>query len=265
MIAHTAALLDREYNPRAADELQSILIKLALTEDDGLEHYEDPPRLHGEWWVDHHGTLEYADGDVGDAGHDIIAGHHIYNQFDFPEFNFDHFEGYISPEQTQPAYDSYLEGEAQQQPSGTDVGEWVDENHDYFGFMVDRMGQPHYDAFHGKQGAQKEFVIQHYGWIAIRQHHLDVWKLTPENQMVMASALEEAYDEDAENGRYTIHEYSTGKTITNVTLDQLNSGTVGAAPDRIRNEFLKPTHAPFAAYPSGADGGPSTVYKDWRA
>jgi hypothetical protein len=66
---YQAKLADKLGNFRLADNIDS-LIRLAYDEDEEDENWH---AQSGEYWIDDYGNAQYADGDVGDVGHEELA------------------------------------------------------------------------------------------------------------------------------------------------------------------------------------------------
>ena len=77
---HQAKSADKFGNFRLADAIDSSL-RFAYQEDD--EDEEDWHAQSGEYWIDDYGNAQYADGDVGDVGHEDLAEQEIIGRLGF--------------------------------------------------------------------------------------------------------------------------------------------------------------------------------------
>ena len=79
---HQAKSADKLGNFRLADSIDRS-IRFAYQEDED----EDWHAQSGEYWIDDYGNAQYADGDVGDVGHEELAEQEILGRLGFDPYD----------------------------------------------------------------------------------------------------------------------------------------------------------------------------------
>lgn len=176
----------------------------------------------GEWWIDDMGTAEYADGDIGDINHAMIAFESMIGMGldDLPE---------DAPELIP------------MEPIDDEEAEW----------LRDQAVDEDVITFLQEGGDPREWAIEHMGWIRLADTAVELWKWNDELLDRLRSGLYDAWNLDDPEGDWkhdiiTIEEAST-RTLIEVRLEDLMDERWDAAALQ-RAKASWPKQAPASAF-----------------
>lgn len=197
--------------------------------------------IRGEYWVID-GHVDFADGDVGDRNHVMIATEHIINDhladitslaeelnINTDEINDDHGES-IDPSKLAVVLDEIFE---------TLIGErGMDSNaaHAYIMQTV-RVDQDAYKVLRGL-GDASFYVIKHLGWLAVRSNNVELYGYDASKQKVVYEAIRDVMYEEGgiedgqeEDTEIAIYDFKTNKSWYS-SLEELNQMHVSVKPNQ---------------------------------
>jgi hypothetical protein len=238
--------LDKKHKYCHADILDNLIIRLSHN--------------LGEWWLKPNGEAEFADGDVGDYNHDMLAAQHIFN-----EMNFDIPNPYASYN----ADDTYNDGPFSQSDANTyfwdtyagENGEVPKKMLDYkeeisklHGADIDEVDLDlvHYLAWKATRNIvnpqdrkivfnntfikykhmwdglnrAREYAMEHFGWHRLAGNNIETWKLTPEILSNMVNGLYEAFGKDVETMTFNIDIKSPPMYLAKIPFNEISSGLI---------------------------------------
>ena len=247
-LVRVALVLDNLGMHAEADDIDCVSCRLAAGFDYG---FGKAPQ--GEYWL-RDGTAEYADGDVGDLNHEMIAEQHLLGNLGYDlsddaqslEDANHTFTGYVDEHQrgyAQP--DSF--SQAAEAEHGPDWHQWVDiedylrhknvsaatpKNQDYKRRWFD-------EQFAGFKDPRTHAVKQ-WGWQRLQGKDVELWDLSQKAIENLARGLKDAYssenggfleeDEDGNSAMqdmtFNIDIRSQGKTLYDVPFSEIEDGTV---------------------------------------
>ena len=146
----------------------------------------------GEWWISSHGDVEYADGDVGDANHELIACQHALHEVaDRLGYDVDVEQGdtLIS---VLELYGSEHEIGMPGDPAAELAARWDAVEAVLRGLMVPEPGTLLNIA--NGQGDSRAYACQHWGWKAVRGNHVESWTLTKDDLEMIARGIGQILD-----------------------------------------------------------------------
>ena len=185
--------------------------------------------IRGEYWIDESGYAMYADGDIGDANHELLALERLlrevlsYFDIDEPEeINLD------------SALDTYFDQIYQHmEPDLSDEQKELWKN-DRIAVIMDYLetkGMSYVkdaiSAVYGKTDP-REYALKHWGWKRVHGNNIETWTLTPEDMQNIVRGLDDSGElDEGEEGdleELNIEVRSTGKFYQNVPLHVLETG-----------------------------------------
>jgi hypothetical protein len=219
-----------------------------------LSYRQASPTGSGEYWIGEDGNAIYADGDVGDYNHAMIAEQEILNRLGYDSY---YDEPVASLDDAQNRFSRSLDSAKSWNPyDESDLGE-------YFEMLMEKYGEDDWKDYAELEeylfwkanrhttdeqeltNRKKEFdhhwsgmkdptlhAVQHFGWHRVKPSgnipgiSVETWELTPATVETIARGLYDAYDEMAEVQRYNIDVRSTGDYLTNVPFSEIEDGTV---------------------------------------
>lgn len=177
----------------------------------------------GEWWIDEDGQLTFADGDIGDVGHEAIAyctalglplGEYASGEYDGPDFDIGERVFKMHP------------GDLGEDADGNDIP-ITPQNSLYAWLKENGVSKKALDFFGKNNADARVYAVTYMGWIRVKIHggwgpsrsygiEVDVQVLNDKALKHLRDAefwgddFEEA--QDLENVTLTVAEQSTGKT-----------------------------------------------------
>jgi len=221
---------------------------------DRLSYRQASSTGSGEYWIGEDGNSIYADGDVGDYNHAMIAEQEILNRLGYDSYDDDYV---ASLDDAESRFSRSLDKAKSWSPDdGSDLGEYFEmlmEEHgeddwkeyaeleDYLFWKANQDTTDEQELTNRRHKFNQTWAgtkdpslhaIQHFGWHRVKPSgnipgiSVETWELTPNTAATIASGLYDAYDEMAEAQRYNIDVRSTGDYLTNVPFSEIEDGTV---------------------------------------
>jgi hypothetical protein len=241
---HQAKSADRFGNFRLADNLDKSL-RFAYQEDENEED-ENWHAQSGEYWIDNYGNTQYADGDVGDVGHEELAEQEILGRLGFDPYD--------------------LQGDSDITHNSYTAGHLLDSLYDdpiledYYKYLIDNgLTKEDYDIEsylrylrhrnrpqenHEEYNKQTESLIAglkdprnhaifNFGWIRVVKRgstvDLELEKLNQKTLKNISSAIGEitSYQENPDSLRFNIEVFKPRYiSLNDITLQDIENGTV---------------------------------------
>ena len=255
---HQAKSADRFGNFRLADNLDKSL-RFAYQEDEEEEE-ENWHAQSGEYWIDDYGNAQYADGDVGDVGHEELAEQEILGRLGFDPYD--------------------LQGDADLTHNSYTAGHLLDSLYDdpiledYYKYLIDNgLTKEDYDIEsylrylrhrnrpqenHEEYNKQTESLIAglkdprnhaifNFGWIRVVKRgstvDLELEKLNQKTLKNISSAIGEitSYEENPDRLKFNIEVFSPRHiSLNDITLRDIESGEVQSKYLKGLREMLPP-------------------------
>lgn len=180
--------------------------------------------IRGEYWIDNSGSNMYADGDIGDRGHEAhvldMIQHEIidkfgYDKFDLGEYiDWDGFTSQLAKDKTE---------EYGMNPDEVSEDEVVNK-----AFKDEGIDDEAIYIANGR-GNAREYAMKHWGWKAVRGHDIESWTLTPRDMQIIARGLESILDDegdmdDSGDDEMEFYVSSYRKPARALTLRELRAG-----------------------------------------
>ena len=255
---HQAKSADKFGNFRLADNIDKSL-RFAYQEDEDDEE-EDWHAQSGEYWIDDYGNAQYADGDVGDVGHEELAEQEILGRLGFDPYD---LQG-----DTDLTHNSYTAGHLLDSLYDDPILE------DYYKYLVDNgLTKEDYDIEsylrylrhrnrpqenHQEYSKQTESLIAglkdprnhaifNFGWIRVVKRgstvDLELEKLNQKTLKNISSAIGEitSYEENPDRLKFNIEVFSPRHiSLNDITLRDIESGEVQSKYLKGLREMLPP-------------------------
>jgi hypothetical protein len=253
---YQAKLADKLGNFRLADNIDS-LVRLAYDEDEEDENWH---AQSGEYWIDDYGNAQYADGDVGDVGHEELAEQEILGRLGFDPYE---LEG-----DSDGTYNSYTANHLLDSLYDHPVLE------EYYKYLIDNgLTKEDYDIEsylrylrhrnkptegHEEYNEQTESLIKglkdprnhaifNFGWIRVVKRgstvDLELERLNQKTLNNINSAVGEitSYQENPNRLRFNIEVFKPRHvTLNDITLEEIENGTVQSKYLEGLREMLPP-------------------------
>ena len=255
---HQAKSADKFGNFRLADNIDKSL-RFAYQEDEDDEE-ENWHAQSGEYWIDDYGNAQYADGDVGDVGHEELAEQEILGRLGFDPYD---LQG-----DTDLTHNSYTAGHLLDSLYDDPILE------DYYKYLIDNgLTKEDYDIEsylrylrhrdrpqenHEEYNKQTESLIAglkdprnhaifNFGWIRVVKRgstvDLELEKLNQKTLKNISSAIGEitAYEENPDRLKFNIEVFSPRHiSLNDITLKDIESGEVQSKYLQGIREMLPP-------------------------
>lgn len=184
--------------------------------------------IKGEYWIND-GSVDYADGDVGDYNHEYIAQAHVINQYaeniidladelklDYEINQYDHNPEEISNVLSQ-IY-NHLEDETDHHPDGY-ISNHIGANQETMRILFGR-------------GDARFYVQKFEGWIAVRGMNIELFGYNEQKRKSLINGLNEIFhqegiDDDipAEEIEFSLYDHKTNRS-TNLTLADIENKNI---------------------------------------
>ena len=255
---HQAKSADRFGNFRLADNLDKSL-RFAYQEDEEEEE-ENWHAQSGEYWIDDYGNAQYADGDVGDVGHEELAEQEILGRLGFDPYD---LQG-----DTDLTHNSYTAGHLLDSLYDDPILE------DYYKYLIDNgLTKEDYDIEsylrylrhrnrpqenHEEYNKQTESLIAglkdprnhaifNFGWIRVVKRgstvDLELEKLNQKTLKNISSAIGEitSYQENPDRLKFNIEVFKPRHiSLNDITLKDIENGSVQSKYLQGIREMLSP-------------------------
>lgn len=197
--------------------------------------------IRGEYWLNENGP-EYADGDVADVNHEMIAESHLLNEIgnDITDENW-------GTQTYSNARNMFLDALQSPQNYLGEMGDYIEELQEQYGkewwdyaefdnYLV-WLNTRHQEEYMRK--VQEEFVrreiggmkdprkhvAQHYDWVRVQGPNIEVWEMNTLAVARIKKQIEKIYnDESEEFGNYDYDEDEAWKDSPKLNLSILSTG-----------------------------------------
>lgn len=181
----------------------------------------------GEWWIDDSGTALYADGDVGDMGHEAyvidMLTRRLLDALDIDTR--DEHVGNLSDKENRKLIQARMKEE---EFDGT-LEEFIEQAAKTI-WEDPKQREAAIDITDGRGDARK-YGMQYDGWVRVAGHGFECWELTKGVLKNMGDGLYDAIGDGEEIGDdeiFEIYVHKTGTHYTDVPWHVINGGEPGA-------------------------------------
>lgn len=196
-----------------------------------LENYQTS--INGEYWIQEDGMAIGADGDIGDMTHEGYVIEQIIGEIAdmFNVYNDDMWADWdkIKQDILEEIKDDLDEDERKEIEK--ELGYSIDEDELIISKMKE-MGDANPEEKMGIINGTidgRPYAMEHWGWKALRDNHIETWTLTSQDMKVIAEGIREVNYEISEEAEFYISVYQQNKNFT-ITLRELEAGRIGPAP-----------------------------------
>ena len=183
--------------------------------------------VRGEWWIDDSGHALYADGDVGDMGHEAYVieslTRRLLDTMDIEPWN-DEYIGDLNDGHTRKAILAKMK-----EDEFTGVIEEFIEDAAKSIWKDQKQREAAINIAKGRGDARK-YGMQYDGWIRVANHGLECWAMTAEILKHMGNGVYDALgdgDEIGDDEIFEIYVHNTGMHYTDVPWSVINEGDPG--------------------------------------
>jgi len=240
---YQAKLADDLGNFKKADSIDN-LIRIAYQEEDDEE--ENWHAQSGEYWIDDYGNAQYADGDVGDVGHEELAEQEILGRLGFDPYD---LQG--DPDITHNSYTAnHLLDSLYDDPILEEYYQYLIDNgltkedYDIESYLRYLRHRNRPEEGHEEYNKQTESLIAglkdprnhaifNFGWIRVVKRgstvDLELEKLNQKTLKNISSAIGEitSYQENPDRLKFNIEVFKPRHiSLNDITLQDIENGTV---------------------------------------
>ena len=254
---YQAKLADDLGNFKKADSIDN-LIRIAYQEEDDEE--ENWHAQSGEYWIDDYGNAQYADGDVGDVGHEELAEQEILGRLGFDPYDLQGdsditHNSYTANHLLDSLYDDPILEEYYQYLIDNGL---TKEDYDIESYLRYLRHRNRPEEGHEEYNKQTESLIAglkdprnhaifNFGWIRVVKRgstvDLELEKLNQKTLKNISSAIGEitAYEENLDRLKFNIEVFSPRHiSLNDITLKDIESGEVQSKYLQGIREMLPP-------------------------
>jgi hypothetical protein len=239
---YQAKLADDLGNFKKADSIDN-LIRIAYQEDDEEENWY---AQSGEYWIDDYGNAQYADGDVGDVGHEELAEQEILGRLGFDPYDLQGdsditHNSYTANHLLDSLYDDPILEEYYQYLIDNGL---TKEDYDIESYLRYLRHRNRPEEGHEEYNKQTESLIAglkdprnhaifNFGWIRVVKRgstvDLELEKLNQKTLKNISSAIGEitSYQENPDRLKFNIEVFKPRHiSLNDITLKDIENGTV---------------------------------------
>jgi hypothetical protein len=239
---YQAKLADDLGNFKKADSIDN-LIRIAYQEDDEEENWH---AQSGEYWIDDYGNTQYADGDVGDVGHEELAEQEILGRLGFDPYDLQGdsditHNSYTANHLLDSLYDDPILEEYYQYLIDNGL---TKEDYDIESYLRYLRHRNRPEEGHEEYNKQTESLIAglkdprnhaifNFGWIRVVKRgstvDLELEKLNQKTLKNISSAIGEitSYQENPDRLKFNIEVFKPRHiSLNDITLRDIENGTV---------------------------------------
>jgi hypothetical protein len=239
---YQAKLADDLGNFKKADSIDN-LIRIAYQEDDEEENWH---AQSGEYWIDDYGNAQYADGDVGDVGHEELAEQEILGRLGFDPYDLQGdsditHNSYTANHLLDSLYDDPILEEYYQYLIDNGL---TKEDYDIESYLRYLRHRNRPEEGHEEYNKQTESLIAglkdprnhaifNFGWIRVVKRgstvDLELEKLNQKTLKNISSAIGEitSYQENPDRLKFNIEVFKPRHiSLNDITLKDIENGTV---------------------------------------
>ena len=240
---YQAKLADDLGNFKKADSIDN-LIRIAYQEEDDEE--ENWHAQSGEYWIDDYGNAQYADGDVGDVGHEELAEQEILGRLGFDPYDLQGdsditHNSYTANHLLDSLYDDPILEEYYQYLIDNGL---TKEDYDIESYLRYLRHRNRPEEGHEEYNKQTESLIAglkdprnhaifNFGWIRVVKRgstvDLELEKLNQKTLKNISSAIGEitSYQENPDRLKFNIEVFKPRHiSLNDITLQDIENGTV---------------------------------------
>ena len=175
--------------------------------------------IRGEYWIVN-GSIEFADGDIGDQNHESIARHHIQMKYSDEIINLaDEMD--ISIERREPDICDILDQIHEKYSEEKQVGRFQADSYIIKELGIDRKI---YSMLCG--GSPGTYLMEYEEWIAVRGMNIELWAYNERKRKSLANGISEILEqegiEETEELEFAIHDF-TKEGVKYVTLADIEN------------------------------------------
>jgi len=184
-------------------------------------------KLANEYWI-HDGEEEFADGDIGDYNHEMIAESAILNEF-IPNIPIES-EYLISKDMlNQESVNDYDFINFLMKKYNIEENEAIDEaeGEGYITWLMtgdDTNKTPKVEALFAALKDPRKWVVVNWDWIRVQGRFVEMNKVNEISLGSLARSLARIYDEDVENMSFTISSWNPQMYYQDVPFESIESG-----------------------------------------
>ena len=239
---YQAKLADDLGNFKKADSIDN-LIRIAYQEDDEEENWH---AQSGEYWIDDYGNAQYADGDVGDVGHEELAEQEILGRLGFDPYDLQGdsditHNSYTANHLLDSLYDDPILEEYYQYLIDNGLTKEDYDIESYLRYLRHRNRPEEGHEGYNKQTESliaglkdpRNHAIFNFGWIRVVKRgstvDLELEKLNQKTLKNISSAIGEitSYQENPDRLKFNIEVFKPRHiSLNDITLKDIENGTV---------------------------------------
>lgn len=180
-----------------------------------------------EYWI-HDGEEDFADGDIGDYNHEMIAEAAILNEF-IPNIPIE--TDYLISKDilNQESVNDYDFIRFLMEKYNIEENEAIDDAYDvnYITWLMtgdDEKQTPKVIELFNALKDPRKWVVVNWDWIRVQGKFVEMNKINENSLRSLARSLERIYDEDVENMSFTISSWNPQMYYQDVPFDSIQSG-----------------------------------------
>jgi PcfJ-like protein/ADP-Ribosyltransferase in polyvalent proteins len=216
-------------------------------------------KLANEYWF-HDGDTEFADGDIGDKNHEMIAEDYILNHFipNAPEHLYDYGLSKSALNECAPDDVEFIEYLMNKYKYSEEDA--IDDAYsgNYIRWLVtgnDESESPIIqELFHALKDPRK-YAVEKLGWIRVQGRFIETYNLDDNHLDEITNGLREVYGNDAENMSWNVEVHAPSKYFNDVPFHELEDGSIRKRIKEISDEpeISRPYlgNVPGYKYPGG--------------
>jgi hypothetical protein len=196
-------------------------------------------KIRGEYWIQG-GQVDFADGDVGDQNHEMVALNHIASEhldglFDYAEELGVETEDFDRYSENPSSTASELLGSIHHELTARGVA-----SVQVAPEVISKLGiNAETYKMLGGGGDARLYVMKNEGWIAIRSNNIELFGYDANKKRQLASGLEdildqEGIDEPDEQIEFSLYDHRTNRS-SDVTLADIKNTNAFARPQQLPN------------------------------
>lgn len=197
--------------------------------------------VQGEWWIQDNVAI-FADGDIGDTNHEGEAIFHARNSImSQSDAAIDH----MYEEPYDEVWEEWKQKSVQEHLSekGIPADQW--EDHDEEDVLMEvlrelQVSDEEYQMAEG-MGDARLFAMKEWGWKRVQGNAVETWSLTSGDVQSIAHGLWDAYQEEAEQTKFSIYVMSNKKWFDDVPWSVLDTGNPMSLREYVRMSGVNPS------------------------
>ena len=227
-ILRRAEILDQNKKYISSDNLMNIYKKLS----------SNFIKIANEYWFTNYSDVIYADGDVGDLNHEMIAEMYLIN--DNVPVNYECHQKYNHQPMLENVEDcakndedfiEFIKNKYNIKEEEIQSGEFDIRDIDYILWLMtgdDNNVTPEYTELMTALRDPRKYMVDKKGWVRVRGNNIETYSLDPAHLKVIENGLAEVYDDEGmlEDMLFNIEVTSLNKFFENVPFHEIESGDI---------------------------------------